>query len=65
MAQCLYFFASPVGSAERRCADCTSLGTGGCRLGIGVLTLSPAQLVSPAGHIVKEGGLIRLAVSNT
>jgi hypothetical protein len=26
--QCRYFFASPVDSAERRCADCAALGTG-------------------------------------
>jgi len=29
--QCRYFFASPVDSAERRCADCASLGTGRAR----------------------------------
>ena len=26
--QCRYFFASPVESAERRCANCAALGTG-------------------------------------
>jgi hypothetical protein len=26
--QCRYFFASPADSAERRCLDCASLGTG-------------------------------------
>ena len=26
--RCRYFFASPVDSTERRCADCASLGTG-------------------------------------
>jgi hypothetical protein len=29
--QCRYFFASPVDSAERRCADCAALGTGAPR----------------------------------
>jgi hypothetical protein len=29
--RCRYFFASPVGSAERRCADCVSVGTGAPR----------------------------------
>jgi len=29
--QCRYFFASPVGSAELRCANCASLGTGAPR----------------------------------
>jgi hypothetical protein len=26
--QCRYFFASPVESTERRCANCAALGTG-------------------------------------
>jgi hypothetical protein len=26
--RCRYFFASPADSAERRCLDCASLGTG-------------------------------------
>jgi len=29
--QCRYFFASPVDSPERRCANCASLGTGAAR----------------------------------
>ena len=29
--QCRYFFASPADSAERRCANCASLGTGAPR----------------------------------
>jgi hypothetical protein len=29
--QCRYFFASPVESTERRCANCVSLGTGRSR----------------------------------
>ena len=29
--RCRYFFASPVDSAERRCANCVSLGTGALR----------------------------------
>jgi hypothetical protein len=29
--QCRYFFASPVDSAERRCANCVSLGAGRAR----------------------------------
>ena len=29
--RCRYFFASPVDSAERRCADCVALGTGPAR----------------------------------
>jgi hypothetical protein len=29
--RCRYFFASPVDSTERRCADCASVGTGPAR----------------------------------
>ena len=29
--QCRYFFASPVESTERRCANCAALGTGAAR----------------------------------
>jgi hypothetical protein len=29
--RCRYFFASPVDSPERRCADCAALGTGAPR----------------------------------
>ena len=29
--RCRYFFASPVDSPERRCADCVALGTGPAR----------------------------------